>query len=98
MSPNPPTGADHKIKPVKQTLQARIFVPLLAELLPNIRQANAPRQRAGERVDDKTRYVHSRYAGRKSYEGANSRQQPAGEHNDLSVLGEPAISQIEIAM
>src|SRR5262249_9447395 len=102
MSPNPPTrgedndDSNHKIESMKECFQTRIFVPSLAELLTDVREAKTPRQGACEGIDNEFLQVHARDAGGKTDERANCREQPADEHNDLAESIEPTISEIQI--
>src|SRR5262245_15797283 len=100
--PNPPSCgqhnhyADHKVESMKKRLQTRVFVPLLAELLADVRKAETPRERTGKCVNDKLLQVHARDACRKSNECANCRQQAADEHDDFAKPIEPTIGEIQI--
>lgn len=100
VSPNPPSDgedaedADDEVEAMKPCLESIVLVPLLAEQLSDVSQADAPRQRARESVDHKAREVHARNARRKGYEGANRREQAADEDDDFAVTREPAIREV----
>src|ERR1041385_5490800 len=100
VSPDPPgcaredDKADDEIEAMKPRLEHRVCVPLCAEQLPDVSQAQAPGERAEERVEDEARHVHARDAGREGDKGAHHRQQSAGKDYDLAVTRKPTISQI----
>src|SRR5882724_5473608 len=83
---------------MKQVLQPRVFVPLLAKLLTYIREPQAPRQRAGEGIDDEFLQIHARDAGGKCDERPNRRQQAANKNDRFTKPIEPAISEVQIMM
>src|SRR5712692_2635085 len=102
VSPDAPRNQDyerdsnHEIEPVKQSLERRILVPTLAQLLTNVSEAETPWQRSGKRIDDKLLQIHPRDARRKRDECANDGKQPAGENDDFAKAREPAIGEIQI--
>ena len=102
VAPDPPgdeehrCDADEEIETVKPGLQRVVFVPLLPEFLPDVRQTQAPRQRPGKRVDHEAREIHSRHTRWKRNERSNRRQQATHKDNHFSILRKPAISDVEI--
>src|SRR5712692_8660860 len=104
VSPDPPRNQDyerdsnHEIEPVKQSLERRILVPTLAQLLTNVSEAETPWQRSGKRIDDELLQIHPRDTGRKRDECANDGQQTAGKDNDFAKAREPAIGKIQIVV
>src|SRR5712692_158184 len=97
VTPDPPRDqyherdSNHEIESMKESLEHRILVPLLAQLLTNVSEAKTPRQRSGKCVDDELFQVHPRDAGRERDECANDRKQAAGEDNDFAEAGKPTI-------
>src|SRR5207302_4878295 len=102
MAPDPPDNrdcdhdSDDEVETVKPRLKQRVLVPLLAQLLPGVRQPKTPWERAREGVNDELFQIHPRYARGKRDEGANGRQQAANENDGLAVTGKPAIGKIEV--
>src|SRR6266508_6218593 len=102
--PYPPCGgehdydANHEVEPVKKSLQARVFVPLLAQLLSHVCESEAPWKRTRKRVDDELLQVHPRHAGGECDERANGGQQTTDENNDFTKPIEPSIGKIQIMM
>src|SRR5258707_8746840 len=98
VSPDPPRNHDHQrdsnheIESVKKSLKHRILVPLFAQPLTNVSEAETPRQRSGKGVDNELVQIHPRDAGRERDECANDRKQTAGENNGFPKTSEPAIS------
>src|SRR4051795_4940515 len=102
MTPHPPGRAgdeqyaDDEVKAVEPRFQGLVLVPLLAELLTDVGQADAPGQRAKKGVDDEACQVHAGNTGREGDERAHNGQQAAGENDDLAILLKPAIREVEI--
>src|SRR5260370_12967872 len=97
VAPDPPRNQDHQrdsnheIESVKKSLEHRSLVPFFAQLLTHISQAETPRQRSGEGVDNELFQIHPRDAGRERDECANDRKQTAGENNGFTKTSEPTI-------
>src|SRR5215217_2342030 len=76
VSPDPPDcgeeydGADEEVEAVEPGLQGLVLVPLLAEHLADVREAEAPGERAQESIGGEARHVHARDARGEGYEGA----------------------------
>src|SRR2546428_2885759 len=104
MSPDPPDNCDcdrdsnNEVEAMKPGLEQRVLVPLLTQLLPDVRQAKTPRQRSGKSVDDELFQIHPRHSCGKRDEGANCRQQTANENDGLAITRKPAIGKIEVVM
>src|SRR5215469_2523961 len=89
---------DQRIEAMEPHLQARIGLPLLAQLHADISQGKAPRPRADESVDVELQAIHTRDAGGKRDEGANHREQTCDEYRDCSAAFEEAVGDGELAM
>src|SRR5437763_13948645 len=68
VTPDPPgraredDDADEEVEAVEPGLERFVLVPLLAEHLADVGEAEAPRQRAEEGVDGEARQVHARHS------------------------------------
>src|SRR2546423_13866389 len=104
MTPNPPGNSKHdqdsdnEIESMKEILEPRIFVPLLAQLLTCVCEPQTPGQRAREGIDDEFFQIHARDACGKCDERPNRRQQAANENDRFTKSIKPAISEIQIMM
>ena len=102
VAPNPPgseqhsDNSDNEVEAMKPGLERVVLVPLLAEFLPDVGQAEAPGERTGECIDDESFQIHSGHAGWKRNKRADGGQQSTNKDNNLTVVGKPPVCQIEI--
>src|SRR5439155_15106928 len=102
--PNPPNSgkncddADYEVGTMEPSLQSIALIPLFAEDLTHISQAEAPWKRAKEGIDNESSHIHLCDTGWKGDKGPDYRQQPASEDDHLTISCEPPIREIQIVM
>src|SRR5215469_5998826 len=88
---------DHSVETLHDGAQARVVLPLLAQLVADIGEREAPRPRADEGINLEFDLRHAGDARWQRDKRAHHRQQPADENRDAAVAREKIVDPVEFA-